>query len=75
MLKPCLATIPLLFVISCVPATQVETKPQPVDGQEICDGTRETRAKVVEDLLASSDDALASSAGKLVVLIDAGCAN
>jgi hypothetical protein len=64
----------LFFVSACVSATPIKTEPAPISGQAICDGTREARADVARDVVATTDDKLAVSAGTLVVLVDAGCA-
>ena len=63
-----------LCASGCVAATPAPVKPLPVSGLAICDETRDARAKVASDIGRTSDEALAVSAGTLVVLIDAGCA-
>jgi hypothetical protein len=66
--------VSMLCASGCVTATPEPVKPLPVSGLAICDETRDARAKVASDIGRTSDDALAVSAGTLVVLIDAGCA-
>lgn len=65
----------LFFATACVSATPTKTEPPPIDGQAICDETRKARADVARDVVATTDDKLAVSAGTLVLLVDAGCAS
>lgn len=69
-----LLAVLMLCGAGCVPVTPAPVKPPPVSGLALCDETRDARAKVASDIGRTSDDALAVSAGTLVVLIDAGCA-
>jgi hypothetical protein len=66
----------LFFASACASAIPTPTKPPPppVDGQAICYETRKARADVARDVAVTTDDKLAVSAGTLVLLVDAGCA-
>ncbi len=61
--------MPIALASGCTLAT-----PAPGNGP-ICAGTRQQRAAVAADVVASPDDRLAVSAARLVEMIDAGCAS
>jgi hypothetical protein len=61
-----------MLVAGCVSDRPEPAKPP--SENPICIGTRDARDKVASDVGRTADDALAVSAGNLVVLIDAGCA-
>lgn len=63
----------MLCGTGCVTAIPEPVK-LPVSGLAICDETRDARNTVASDIGRTTDDALALSAGALVVIIDAGCA-
>lgn len=65
----------LTLLLPCVSGCEREI-PVHVDPPEnpLCPGTRAARAEVAADVAVTPDDNLALSAGRLVEVIDAGCA-